>query len=109
MEALNQFMVEGGDFEQINWVEVAASGLIKNKHLKNMVSAAVEYKIVNENVRIYEVEDIVMNFMIQTGADKLFNTFSMDSGNWNKEMGEDLLEKLIKDEIEQRTTTNEKK
>jgi len=109
MDALNQFMIQGGELEQIDWVDVAASGLFKNKHLKNLVSAAVEYKIVNGTVRNYEIKDIVMNFMIQTGTDKLFNTFSMDSGNWNKEMGEDLLEKLIKDEIEQKTTTNEKK
>ena len=102
LDALDQYIITGGDFDKIDWANVAASGFIKNTHLKNIIAAAIDYKVEEGGFNTdKEMEDIVVEFLIRTGADVLFKKYARDTGSWNDKMGEDLLKKLLRNQVKE--------
>lgn len=110
IDAGNQFIINGRDFDKIDWANVAASGLVKDKHLKNILASAFDYTK-EKGADVKNIEDLTVEFLIRTGADQLF----MKSENFLKKYvpeGEypsgdswkvttDLLKKAFRDGIKQ--------
>ncbi|MEN7549998.1 RHS repeat-associated core domain-containing protein [Rapidithrix thailandica] len=96
MDALNQYIMKGGDYEKIDWANVAASGLIKEKHLKNLIVSALDLTI-EKGYHTKNIKGTTVEFVIRTAADALFDKYKRpNSEAWNEKMGTDLLKKAIR-------------
>ncbi len=113
----NQMFVYGMDIKKVDWANVAASGVINNKFLKNFVSSAIDLTIEENGFSDSKtLEDKTMEFLIRTGADALFNSansvinkYSPEtvipktdkvSTNFNK-ASQDLMKKMVRKSIKE--------
>jgi hypothetical protein len=71
IDAGNQLILKKGDFFKIDWVNVAASGLIKQKVLKNFVASAFDFNF-KKGMTVKEVEDSMYEMLNRSGADLVF-------------------------------------
>lgn len=74
IDGLNQFVIKDGDFNEIDWANVVASGFIKHKGLKNLIQSAIDIK--GDGFDPKDFDDVLIEFFIRTTADITFSSVS---------------------------------
>ena len=95
---VNQYVLQEKDFYDIDWADVAASGIISNEHLKNIFCSVVDITAKKRVDTDKNIAEIIFEFFVRTGASRLLKSNSPKSSIFLKylfEAAKSLNEEII--------------
>jgi RHS repeat-associated protein len=106
MDALNQTIVNDGDVGEVDWINVAASALVKNIHFKNAIASLADYNFNDGYNSDKTKNEIATEFIIRWAADEVFkgkdnNPLENKTSDWYGSWAKDLVKKYARNQTKE--------